>query len=476
MPVKQLNILVIDDDEDDLYLTCDWLRGIETYEITIDTEINYKKALQKIYENKHHVCLLDYRLGPHTGVEVIRECVQNGINKPFILLTGKGDRQIDIEAARAGAYDYLTKSDLNTELLERSLRYSMQRYASLVAITESEHRYREIFMKSNDIIFVLDAGLKLVNFNPRMPGLLGYSADELQGRPIASLFANTTDAGLFIRHLSSGDLKNDLEINLLTNTGEQKTFLASCSNINSPDGIGKYQGILYDYTNIKKSVAEQLLREKIETTERLVRTLAHEIRNPLTNINLSLHQLESEIADDQKMFTDIVKRNSERINHLIGELMNLSNPVARVDKQIDCTSLVTGTLAMAKDRLQLKGIQLVENYTPNITTIGDAGKLQTALLNIIINAVEAMEENKGRLQIETLTNADNLVIKISDNGCGISPDNLSLLFQPYFTGKKNGMGLGLATTHNYIHAHNGTVEVESVPGNGSTFTVKLPMV
>ncbi|HRG90838.1 MAG TPA: ATP-binding protein, partial [Chitinophagales bacterium] len=135
-----------------------------------------------------------------------------------------------------------------------------------------------------------------------------------------------------------------------------------------------------------------------------------------------------------------------------------------------------GTLAMAKDRLQLKGIQLVENYTPNITTIGDAGKLQTALLNIIINAVEAMEENKGRLQIETLSNADTLVIKISDNGCGISPENISLLFQPYFTGKKNGVGLGLATTHNYIHAHNGSIEVESVAGSGSTFTVKLPMV
>lgn len=476
MPVKQLNILVIDDDEDDLYLTCEWLRGIETYEITIDTEINYKKALQKIYENKHHVCLLDYRLGPHTGVEVIHECVQNGINKPFILLTGKGDRQIDIEAARAGAYDYLTKSDLNTELLERSLRYSMQRYAALVAVTESEHRYREIFMKSNDIIFVLDAGLTLVNFNPRMSGLLGYSNHELQGRPMASLFANAADAGLFIRHLTGSDLKNDLEINLLTRSGEQKTFLASCSNISSPDGVGVYQGILFDYTNIKKSVAEQLLREKIETTERLVRTLAHEIRNPLTNINLSLHQLESEIADDQKIFTDIVKRNSERINHLIGELMNLSNPVARVDKQIDCTRLVTGTLAMAKDRLQLKGIQLIEEYTPGITTIGDAGKLQTALLNIIINAVEAMEENKGRLNIQTLTSGSDLLIKISDNGCGISPENIALLFQPYFTGKKNGMGLGLATTHNYIHAHNGSIEVESMAGSGSTFTVKLPMV
>lgn len=473
MPFKHLNILVIDDDEDDLFLTCDWLKAIEAYDITIETEGNYKKALQKILENKHHVCLVDYRLGPHTGIELIQECITQGMNKPFILLTGKGDRQIDIEAARAGAYDYLTKSDLNSEVLERSLRYSMQRYNALVAVTESEHRYREIFMKSNDIIFVLDEAFSLVNFNPSMNSLLGYGKEELHHQPIARLFSTTEGAATFLKHLATGDLKNDLEINLLTKAGEERTFLASCSNINSPDGIGKYQGILYDYTNIKKSVAEQLLREKIETTERLVRTLAHEIRNPLTNINLSLHQLESEINEDQKMFTEIVKRNSSRINHLIGELMNLSNPVARVDKQVDCKELVAGTVAMAMDRIKLKNIQLVENYTDNITTIGDAGKLQTALLNIVINAIEAMEDGKGILQVETHQSADNVIIKITDNGTGISPQNISLLFQPYFTGKKNGMGLGLATTHSYINAHNGSIDVQSQPGKGTTFTVKL---
>jgi signal transduction histidine kinase len=306
-----------------------------------------------------------------------------------------------------------------------------------------------------------------------MNSLLGYGKEELHHQPIARLFSTTEGAATFLKHLATGDLKNDLEINLLTKAGEERTFLASCSNINSPDGIGKYQGILYDYTNIKKSVAEQLLREKIETTERLVRTLAHEIRNPLTNINLSLHQLESEINEDQKMFTEIVKRNSSRINHLIGELMNLSNPVARVDKQVDCKELVAGTVAMAMDRIKLKNIQLVENYTDNITTIGDAGKLQTALLNIVINAIEAMEDGKGILQVETHQSADNVVIKITDNGTGIAPQNISLLFQPYFTGKKNGMGLGLATTHSYINAHNGSIDVQSQPGKGTTFTVKL---
>ena len=93
--------------------------------------------------------------------------------------------------------------------------------------------------------------------------------------------------------------------------------------------------------------------------------------------------------------------------------------------------------------------------------------------NIIINAVEAIEEGKGKLSLETSITDSWLSIKIKDNGAGISTDDLSNLFQPYFTGKKNGMGLGLATTHSFIQAHEGSIEVNSQLSKGTTFIVKL---
>jgi signal transduction histidine kinase len=311
-----------------------------------------------------------------------------------------------------------------------------------------------------------------------MNTLMGYSNEELVYEPFAKLFEYKEEAENFIRHIGAEHIKDDTEIVLLTKSGERKTFLASCSRINTPEGLGQYQGILYDYTNIKKSVAEQLLREKIETTERLVRSLAHEIRNPLTNINLSLHQLESEIEDDKKMFTDIVKRNSARINDLIGELMNLSNPVDKIEERIEVKELVHSTLAIAMDRIKLKQIEVTEKHTPEpVYVLGDLKKLQTALLNILINAVEAMEEGAGKLMVETSTSNDGWVcIQIKDNGVGISQQDMTHLFQPYFTGKKNGMGLGLATTHSFIQAHGGNLEVNSQPGKGSVFTVKLRTV
>lgn len=473
---QKVRVLVVDDDDDDLFLTCGYLEGIDNYELIIDKELNYKRAQSKIFENEYDVLIVDYLLGPHTGLELLQECIQRGINKPFILLTGKGDKRIDMEATQTGAYDYLTKPELNTELLERSLRYSLHRYASYMAISESEKRYREIFTKSNDIIFLLDSQFCFTDFNPVINKLLGYNDRELLHMPLLNIFEDERDGRKFLHQLEGHPTGSDIEIKLLTNAGERKTFLASFSKVAAPNDSYLYQCILYDYTNIKKSVEEQLLKEKLETTGRLVRSLAHEIRNPLTNINLAIHQLEDETDEEKKTYTEIVKRNSKRINDLISELMNLSTPSSKKYEQMELNHVVRSALMNAMDRIELKKIGVSENLVERKVFIqGDKEKIETALLNIIINAVEAMETGKGKLEVQTSVSERTARIKIRDNGVGIPPENLSYLFQPYFTQKKNGMGLGLANTHSVIKAHNGSIDVESTLGAGSTFIVNFAL-
>lgn len=475
MPHSKINILLIDDSDDDLFLTSRYLSKIDTFNIAIETEINYNKARNKILEDGHDLYIVDYLLGPETGLELIRDCTRQGITKPFILLTGKGDRDIDLEAAKTGVYDYLTKSTLSAELLERSIRYSLQRYSSYNTIAESEYRYRQIFNKSTDIIFVLDHDFKLVNFNPMMTALLGYKDEELINQPIKTLFEQSQEADEFLYHIEYSDTKSDIEVVLRTKLGIRKTFLASSSQVTSLDGEIQYQGILYDYTNMKKSIEQKSLDERIEAIGKMVRSMAHEIRNPLTNINLSLHQLEEGIPEESRVYTEIITRNSKRINDLIGELMNLSNPTDQNYKPININTIILAALADAIDRIRLKGLSVKEELTDAETIImGDRNKLHIALLNIIINAVEAMETSKGVLIIKTATRNNNAWIEIRDNGEGIPPENIPHLFQPYFTGKKNGMGLGLATAHSVVKAHKGNIEVESVYGQGTTFVIKLP--
>jgi PAS domain S-box-containing protein len=474
MTPGKLNILVVEDNDDDLYLITSYLKDIDTFDIIIDAEINYEIGIEKIMQNKHDIYIIDYLLGPETGLELIRNCVKKGIVKPFILLTGRGDKKIDIEAAHAGAYDYLTKTDLKSEQLERSLRYSIERYSAYTAISESEHRYREIFTRSSDIIFVLNDRFQFIDFNLVMTELLGYTHAELINQPISSLFADDKEAEKFAAHIASDGINNNIEIVVRPKSGPQKTFLVSCTRISSADGNIKYQGMMYDYTNIKKTVNEQLFKEKIEATHRLVRTLAHEIRNPLTNIDLSIMQLQEELPEDKVLYADIIKRNSKRINDLLGDLMSLSKPAKNNYERIELNQIVKSALSQAHDRIKLKQIDLSEKFHPaQFFVWGDMFKMQMALLNIIINAVEAVESGTGSLEIGTVVHEGTAYNKICDNGPGIAQENLSQLFQPYFTKKKNGMGLGLATAHSVIQAHDGQIEVDSTIGKGTSFTVKL---
>jgi signal transduction histidine kinase len=136
--------------------------------------------------------------------------------------------------------------------------------------------------------------------------------------------------------------------------------------------------------------------------------------------------------------------------------------------------IVNDSLELARDRMELNSIQLIKNFTPNPCMVEvDAEKIKTAILNIIINAIEAMQPEKGILEITTLRKNDKCLVMISDNGIGMNESSEARIFEPYFTQKQNGNGLGLTLAQNIILNHKGTISVESTPGKGSIFTISL---
>lgn len=234
-----------------------------------------------------------------------------------------------------------------------------------------------------------------------------------------------------------------------------------------------------DVSTRKRAEQDLITSEKMALTGRFARTIAHEIRNPLTNITLSMGQLKSEIEscdDALDLYFDIVRRNCERINQLITELLKSTKPEELNFVQFPIRSLISETIALAADRIQLKEIELKEVYDHRSETILiDPEKVKIALLNIIINAVEAMPQKGGLLTLRTQEKGYFLFIIITDNGTGISPENIDRLFEPFYTGKAKGTGLGLTSAQNIILNHKGTIEVESVPGTGTEFVVSLEL-
>ncbi len=215
--------------------------------------------------------------------------------------------------------------------------------------------------------------------------------------------------------------------------------------------------------------------EKYAVTGRIARTMAHEVRNPLTNINLAVEQLRSEMepTDSTDLLFNMVTRNSERINQLVSDLLNTTRVAELSFSETSINDILDQSLEMAHDRIELNHIKVVKNYSYSICKISvDAPKIKIAFLNIIVNAIEAMDHH-GVLRIETEAKNDRCIIKISDNGRGMTREEVGRLFEPYFTTKEKGNGLGLANSQNIILAHNGSINAESHPGKGTTFTITL---
>ncbi|TDE16530.1 hybrid sensor histidine kinase/response regulator [Dyadobacter psychrotolerans] len=473
MNSKLISVLLVDDDEDDYFLTREYFQDLVNWKFNITWCSTYRDAVFQIKNNRYDLYLFDYLLGENTGIDLIEESCGVECEEPIILLTGKGDTKIAVEALRLGAADYLIKSELDSEKLERSIRYALERTSVLKALKHSERRYRRVFEESNDFLFISDLDGNILDFNTSACELTGYSPDEIKLKRIPDLIEEPNFeaqwSGIRDRTI------HDFEVRLVTKDSDKKYCLFSAS-VEVDEQNLYVQGRIHDMTARKQSERERLFSEKMAVTGRLVRMLAHEVRNPLTNVNLSAEQLEMELVDeDQKFYTQIIKRNCNRINDLITQLLQPSSSADIELVESSINKVLDEAIATAYDRVQLKRIQIVSQYSEeNFSLPLDTVSLQMAFLNLITNAIEAMEEDKGILRISTRSLGDSFQVIFADNGSGISEENMDKIFEPYFTGKNNGMGIGLATTMSIIHAHHARIDVQSELGVGTSFTISFP--
>jgi len=216
--------------------------------------------------------------------------------------------------------------------------------------------------------------------------------------------------------------------------------------------------------------------ERFTSMGRVARVIAHEIRNPLTNIDLSANHLESDNLDgeDKKLFLDIIARNSRRINELINELLSATKFTDLQYEEIRVDVLLDESLNEAFDRAQLSRVRIEKKYSNERIWLNvDRSRMKIAILNIIVNAMEAITGENGCLTIETTRSGENCTIIIRDNGKGMDEETLAKVFDPYFTSKTNGNGLGMTNSQNIILNHKGKIEVFSEEGNGTSFLITL---
>lgn len=230
-----------------------------------------------------------------------------------------------------------------------------------------------------------------------------------------------------------------------------------------------------------KAQNERMESDRLAVTGRIARTIAHEVRNPLTNLRMALEQLVDELDPTNREqagpFMDILHRNVGRIDRLITDLLESSKPRELVLQPTAVPEVLQAAMATVADRLalqQMEGVVEVEADLPLLDL--DARMMTMALTNICINAVEAMEPGKGRLVISAMMEEGSVCIRAADNGRGVAPENMQRLFEAFYSGRSGGMGLGLTTVRSIVNAHGARLTVESELGRGTTFVITFPVV
>lgn len=477
---KTIKVLLVEDDEDDLILAKEYLSGIETFDFAVDWEPNPSAARTKMHDGTYDVFLIDYHLGGETGLDLIRYIHDRGILTPAIILAGQNNLNVDIDASRSGASDYLVKDELNSSLLERSIRYALSQSKIIRALDEKERKYRSLFERSMDSIILATKALGITDVNDSFLRLFGYRQDEIKGIDLINFFADPEGYESFRAGMSETGRIKDLELTMVTKTGEKKECLLNCVYIPHPSlELCCFQCIVHDLTIRKQAEKDLLIAERLSLTGKLARTIAHEVRNPLTNLNLALDQLRREIPEGNEsgqLYSDIIERNANRIEQLVGEMLRSSRPKELYLELVPVCDLINDTMDLASDRLQLNQMRSEVDCPLDLPQILiDKEKMQIALLNIIINAIEAMEQGKGVLKIKASLQDRTLTVAISDNGKGIAVEDLSKLFDPFFTGKQSGMGLGLTSTRNILNSHCAEVDVKSELKKGTTFLLRFTL-
>ena len=250
---REIRVLLIEDDEDDYVLTRDLLADSRRTRFSLDWVSSFTEALGAICDSQHDVYLVDYRLGEHDGLEVLREARIAGCMRPIILLTGQGDGEVDIAAMKAGAADYLVKGQIDAQILERSIRYSLEQNRTLEALRESEERYALSARGANDGLWVWDLGAGTVYYSDRWKEMLGFSQDEIGDSPEEWFSRVHPDDVAMLRadidaHRHGATPSIDHEHRMRGKNGEYRWMLAR--GVAVRDGIGNATRIAGSQTDI----------------------------------------------------------------------------------------------------------------------------------------------------------------------------------------------------------------------------------
>jgi signal transduction histidine kinase/DNA-binding response OmpR family regulator len=524
---KYIRVLLVDDDEEDYIITQDLLEDIPNRKYRLEWISNYNPALKAILRGEHDICLVDFRLGSESGLDLIRSAVERGADLPLLLLTGQGDQQIDEAATQAGASDYLVKGELSSSHLERAIRYSLERSRNLREIRvlnqqlearvrqrtreleeSNQHLEQQIretqaaqqSMRQSRELYQLIAG-----YFPK--GVVGVLDEHhrfllVDGKEIDRLTAGQS--------LKPGDclldrfshVRDELEATLECSLGGQQANLEFsfngryCNLIAVPVPARPHQGgmtmvVINDITQERETEQEmrgalEKERELNELKSRFVSMASHEFRTPLSTIlsSASLLARYPQISENERIQRHVnrIKSSVNQLNDILEDFLSLSRleegAVETKPQPFQPRELVENLLDEL--RMHTKPDQSIrfDYQGRDEEAVTDPRLLRNILTNLLSNAIKYSPEG-SEVVFRGRHTAEALYFEVADRGIGIPEGELDYLFTRFFRASNatniQGTGLGLNIVKRYIDLLQGTIDYRTALDEGTVFYLHIPV-
>jgi len=486
VPMKPSPRLVLGPDKDHCYQHCRMVCNEAIFTVGRDWRVSsFSEGAQRLF---------GYSVAEVTGLPLdllLKDRTTELIRIKQFLEAG-GDAQ-EFESVMLGKGG----SEIHVRMSASLLQESDGRLNGLVALchdltpirqlkTEIEQRdwfFASILRNSADAIFTLDSEEKITSWNKGAEAIFGYSEKEMLGKSLEVLMPD--------------HLKEEKELEKISVTARVEGFLRSYQTQRiTKDGetidvlftrtaIRDAQGQLIGYSSVLKDITEQKLldrhlaqMEKLSAIGELAAGLAHEIKNPLAGIKGAIEIIRDSLAPEHahsQILGEVLSEVS-RIDRSVVNLLSYSKPRKPDLHKVDLLNLIENVISFLKKVADSKSICLhvaVPSEVPQLT--GDENELKQLFMNLILNSLEAIQE-EGNVWVKITSPFDSRVsVEVTDDGPGIPSEQLGKIFQPFFTSKKNGTGLGLATCKRIVANHGGLIQVQSKVGEGTRFTIDLAL-
>ncbi|MFH1980435.1 MAG: ATP-binding protein [Pseudomonadota bacterium] len=324
-------------------------------------------------------------------------------------------------------------------------------------------------------LITTDSAHQVVSLNPAAESILGVPTVDIVGRPATDalppeLYHALEQVG------TAGSIERELES--CRCTGGTRPLSVSASSWHDDDG--RFLGhilLVKDLTEVYALRKEIAKSQRLASLGSLAAGVAHEIRNPLSSIKgfATYFKERYRDVDADRETADIMIGEVDRMNRVVGQLLELSHPVKISPAPAEVRELLERSVSAVRPQLSEKRITVTIDAGNDLPPIPvDADRIQQVFINLYLNAVAAMPEKNGRLSIGAAPHPQGVLITVADNGTGIPENQVAHVFDPYFTTKSTGTGLGLAIVHNIVEAHGGSISAHSAQGQ-TTFSLLLPL-